>query len=126
MYLITAPWLLKKIYRQCVWDKPGKSKCVYLTFDDGPHELATPFVLDQLKQYDAKATFFCVGNNVVSLPGIFQRIKDEGHVTGNHTYDHVNGWKVEDEVYISNAVKANEVIRTKLFRPPYGRIKHSQ
>ena len=99
---------------------------MYLTFDDGPHETATPFVLDQLAQYNAKATFFCIGKNVATHPEIYQRILNEGHSTGNHTYNHVNGWKVSDEVYLEEIRQTGLLIKSNLFRPPYGRIKKSQ
>ena len=104
---------------------PTKQKELYLTFDDGPHETATPFVLDQLKQYDAKATFFCIGKNAKMYPRIYQRILDEGHAVGNHTFDHLNGWKTKNELYINNIKKAAEYINSKLFRPPYGKISPS-
>ena len=73
---------------------------LYLTFDDGPHPEATPFVLDELKKYNAKATFFCIGKNVVAYPDIYKRILDEGHTVGNHTQNHLNGWKTKDDIYL--------------------------
>lgn len=126
MYFIKAPWWLRKMYSSFVWKIPSKDKVLYLTFDDGPHETATPFVLDELKKYGAKATFFCIGKNVVSLPAIYERMLDEGHKAGNHTYNHLNGWKTDDTTYINNIIQAAEVIKTNLFRPPYGRIKKFQ
>ena len=101
---------------------PGKEKILYLTFDDGPHPIATPFVLDTLKEYNAKATFFCIGKNVQVHKQIYQRILDEGHKAGNHTFNHVNGWKTNDETYIKEVMNAKQYIDTDLFRPPYGRI----
>ena len=89
-----------------IWKIPTKEKILYLTFDDGPHETATPFVLDQLKKYNAKATFFCIGKNVESHPEIYKRILNEGHSTGNHTFNHLNGWKVKKEEYINDVEKA--------------------
>jgi peptidoglycan/xylan/chitin deacetylase (PgdA/CDA1 family) len=83
-------------------------------------------VLDQLKAYNAKASFFCIGKNVAAHPDIYQRIIDEGHSVGNHTYHHTNGWKVKDEVYLKDIDDASALIRSDLFRPPYGRIKRSQ
>ena len=126
MYLVKTPGWLRALYPSLIWriNEPGKT--VYLSFDDGPHETATPFVLDQLQQYNAKASFFCIGQNVAKHPDIYQRILDEGHSVGNHTYNHVNGWKVSDEVYMDEIQKAATLIKSNLFRPPYGRIKRSQ
>lgn len=126
MYLTTSPWFLRAVYPQFVWSIPTKEKNIYLTFDDGPHETATPFVLNELKKYNAKATFFCIGKNVAEYPDIFQQIINEGHWVGNHTFNHLNGWKTDDEVYVENILKADELIHSSLFRPPYGRMKKSQ
>jgi len=126
MYFVKAPWWLKKLYPSFIWKVPTKEKVLYLTFDDGPHETATPFVLDELKKYEAKATFFCIGKNVTSLPSVYKRMLDEGHTAGNHTYNHLNGWKTDDTTYISNIVQAAALIKSNLFRPPYGRIKKFQ
>lgn len=105
-----------------VWKIPTKEKALYLTFDDGPHETATPFVLDILKQYNAKATFFCIGKNVQAHPGIYERILYEGHSVGNHTFNHLNGWKTKNQLYIKDIAEAAAYIDAKLFRPPYGKI----
>ena len=126
MYLVKTPWWLRALYPSLTWRIPGPGKTVYLTFDDGPHETATPFVLDQLQQYNAKATFFCIGKNVAAHTDIYNRILKEGHSTGNHTYNHINGWKVSDEVYLKEIADASTLIKSNLFRPPYGRIKRSQ
>lgn len=104
----------------------SQEPAVYLTFDDGPHPIATPFALDQLKQYGAKATFFCIGKNVAFQPDLYARILSEGHTTGNHTADHMNGWKHSNRAYLSNIFTAGRHIQSKNFRPPYGRIKMSQ
>ena len=126
-YTIKAPWLFKKIiYPSLIWEKPTEEKILYLTFDDGPHPVATPFVLDQLKQYNAKATFFCIGKNVMQQQNLYRRILDEGHKAGNHTFDHLNGWKTNNETYITNISKAAKYIDSNLFRPPYGRITKLQ
>ena len=125
-YLVKTPWWMKKLYPGCVWDMPVKEKTLYLSFDDGPHPAITPFVLQQLKKYNAKATFFCIGENVARYPGIFQQVIDEGHAVGNHTFHHINGWKATDQEYIDDIKKADEYINSRLFRPPYGRIKKSQ
>ncbi|MCK9404526.1 MAG: polysaccharide deacetylase family protein [Chitinophagaceae bacterium] len=126
MYLVTTPWWLRSLYLSLTWRVKEPGKTVYLTFDDGPHETATPYVLDQLQQFNAKATFFCIGKNVAAYPAIYDRILKEGHSTGNHTYHHVNGWKVSDEEYIKDVAEAAALIKSNLFRPPYGKIKRSQ
>jgi peptidoglycan-N-acetylglucosamine deacetylase len=105
---------------------PDDTKTLYLTFDDGPHEEATPFVLDELQKFNAKATFFCIGKNVEANISTYQRLLDEGHAVGNHTFNHVNGWKVGDDAYLADINVASKLIKTNLFRPPYGRIKRSQ
>ena len=105
---------------------PAKDRSVYLTFDDGPHPVATPFVLDQLQQFEAKATFFCIGKNVVKYPLLYQQLLAEGHATGNHTMHHINGWKVSNEEYVKEVEEAGRLINSQLMRPPYGRIKFSQ
>ena len=125
-YFIKTPWWLKKIYSSCLWSLNAKEKAVYLTFDDGPHAVATTFVLDQLKKYDAKATFFCIGKNVLAEPQVYKRILDEGHAVGNHTHHHLNGWKTNNEVYLSDIHEASKYIDSILFRPPYGRITFFQ
>ena len=125
-YWVKTPWWLKKLYPGCVWDMPLKEKTLYLSFDDGPHPTITPFVLQQLKKYNAKATFFCIGENVTRYPDIFQQVVDEEHTVGNHTFNHINGWKASDTEYINDIKKADEYIHSRLFRPPYGRIKKSQ
>lgn len=122
-YFIKTPWLVKKLYSQYVWDKPATNNEVYLTFDDGPHPQITPWVLAQLKHYNAKATFFCIGKNVVQCPDIYQQILADGHAVGNHTHNHLNGWKVPVADYIANSKEAARYIQSSLFRPPYGRIK---
>ena len=101
-------------------------KTLYLTFDDGPHPLITPKVLEILKKYDAKATFFCIGNNVKKFPATFELIKKEGHSVGSHTYNHENGWKTKTDDYIKSFNDANELIHSNLFRPPHGKLKRSE
>jgi peptidoglycan/xylan/chitin deacetylase (PgdA/CDA1 family) len=125
-YLVKTPLLLKKIYPSYLWSINTKEKTLYLTFDDGPHPEITPFVLRQLKRYNARATFFCIGKNVVSFPEVYKQILDEGHGVGNHTYNHLNGWKTENETYHNDIAKASEVIDSALFRPCYGRITSFQ
>lgn len=127
MYLITSPWWLRKIYAPSLtWQMPADEKVLYLTFDDGPHETATSFILDCLKQYNAKGTFFCIGKNVQQYREIYARIIEEGHAIGNHTHNHLNGWKTKDSVYVDNIAEAAKHIDSTLFRPPYGRISRFQ
>jgi peptidoglycan/xylan/chitin deacetylase (PgdA/CDA1 family) len=126
MYLIKTPFWLKAFYSKCVWDIPSKEKVLYLTFDDGPHPEATDFVLAELKKHNAKATFFCIGNNVLSYPNVYENIIAQGHAVGNHTYDHLNGWETDDIRYFENIAMATQLIDSPLFRPPYGRIKRAQ
>jgi peptidoglycan/xylan/chitin deacetylase (PgdA/CDA1 family) len=121
-----TPWWLKKIYPGCVWDVYPKEKILYLSFDDGPHPVITAFVLEELIKFNAKATFFCIGKNVQRYPEIYQRLLDEGHAAGNHTQHHINGWKTGDEEYLHDIQKADNLIRSPLYRPPYGRIRKSQ
>jgi peptidoglycan/xylan/chitin deacetylase (PgdA/CDA1 family) len=126
MYLIKTPWLLKKLYPQLTWDINQSHRCIYLTFDDGPIPIVTPFVLNILKQYNAKATFFCIGDNINKHPDIFEQVRTGGHAIGNHTYNHLKGWKTDDNTYLENFLLADKLTDTPLLRPPYGRIKRSQ
>ena len=125
-YFVKTPWWLKRVYSNYTWSLPTKEKIIYLTFDDGPHPQATPFVLDELKRYQAKAIFFCIGKNVKAYPEIYKRILDEGHAVGNHTQNHLNGWKTKDEIYLADIREASQYIDSHLFRPPYGRITKFQ
>ncbi|MEP6845175.1 MAG: polysaccharide deacetylase family protein [Panacibacter sp.] len=125
-YTVKAPWLFKKLYPSLTWEKPTDQKILYLTFDDGPHPSATPFVLDELAKYHAKATFFCIGKNVMEHSGIYKRIIEEGHKVGNHTFNHLNGWKTSNEKYFENIFEAAKYIDSNLFRPPYGRLNKFQ
>ncbi|MCZ4242505.1 polysaccharide deacetylase family protein [Pedobacter punctiformis] len=126
MYLIKSPLLLKWYYPSLIWNKSRSEKVIYLTFDDGPIPNVTDFVLKTLKAFNAKATFFCIGDNIVKHPEVFERVKNDGHVIGNHTFNHLKGWKTDDDTYIKNAIQCQEITQTHLFRPPYGRIKKSQ
>ncbi|MBL0357428.1 MAG: polysaccharide deacetylase family protein [Chitinophagaceae bacterium] len=125
-YLVKTPWWLKKLYPDCTWQLPSGEKNIYLTFDDGPHPVATPFVLNVLRQHNAKATFFCIGKNVVEYPEIYRQVIDQGHCVGNHTFNHLNGWKTDDVTYINNVTEAKKHIDSRLFRPPYGRATRFQ
>lgn len=125
-YFIKTPWIAKRFFSSYVWSLPADENNVYLTFDDGPHPTITPWVLNQLKQFNAKATFFCIGNNVEKYPDVYQKILDGEHAIGNHTYHHLNGWKTDDSKYIDDVAAAAQLIQSNLFRPPYGRIRNSQ
>lgn len=125
-YLTKTPVWVIKLFNHSIWNIPGSEKTIYLSFDDGPHPVITPFVLDELKKYNAQATFFCIGKNVVENPTVYSRILAGGHAVGNHTFNHVNGWKTKSDVYIDDVARASTVIKSKLFRPPYGKITRKQ
>ena len=125
-YLVRSPWWLKMLFPRRIWTMPGNEKIIYLSFDDGPEPSVTPYVLDELAKYDAKATFFCIGKNCIQYPEVYDRILADGHATGNHSFDHLNGWENNDAVYLDNVLKAKRSINSALFRPPYGRLKHKQ
>jgi len=125
-YLAKTPKWVSKLFPGSIWEMPSKEKTIYLTFDDGPHPLITPFVLDELDKYGAKATFFCIGKNVVEHKGVYKSILEKGHAVGNHTFDHLNGWKTGNVKYLQNILEARNYINSNLFRPPYGRITRNQ
>ena len=126
MRLITTPKILRMFYPSLLWEMPKGEKKLYLTFDDGPHPTITPQVLEILKKFNAKATFFCIGNNVNKYKDTFELIKKEGHSVGNHTFNHERGWKTKTQDYVNSVIEANALIQSPLFRPPHGRIKFSQ
>lgn len=128
MYLIKSPiWLRRIAGKDLLWQMPAdESKKIYLSFDDGPHPAITPTVLQILKTFNAKASFFCIGDNVVKYPQVYEQLLAEGHTVGNHTFNHLNGWKTKNEIYIDNINKAKKYIKSSLFRPPYGRITKQQ
>ncbi len=126
LYFSRSPALLRALYPDCVWRLRPAQNTVYLTFDDGPHAEATPFVLEQLRQYNVRATFFCIGKNIVEHPDIYQEIWRAGHAVGNHTHNHLNGWKTRTGAYVDNVLEAAKYISSPLFRPPYGKIRRSQ
>ena len=126
-YLISIPWWLKRLHNKgLIWSRSTKHKRIYLSFDDGPHPTITNFVLDILKENGIKATFFCIGDNVLKYPETFERIVKEQHSIGNHTHNHLNGWKTDNIQYYKNILQAAKHIPSKLFRPPYGKIKPTQ
>ena len=125
------PRFIQRLYPERIWAFSRSSNSVFLTFDDGPIPEVTPWVLDKLKKHNAKATFFCIGENVQKHPEVFQKILSEGHSVGNHTFNHLKGTKTETSEYIENVEKAGrqmennsefKIQNSKLFRPPYGKI----
>ncbi|WP_400075101.1 polysaccharide deacetylase family protein [Winogradskyella sp. R77965] len=128
-----TPDFVKTLFPNFIWNINTNTKELYLTFDDGPTLEITDWVLHTLKRYDAKATFFCIGNNIEKHPEIFQNILDNNHSIGNHTYNHLKGWKHKSKYYIKDALQTEAVIEmfqpnnsNKLFRPPYGKFKNKQ
>ncbi len=126
MFKYTIPRVLISLFPSCTWKVKTWDKVIYLTFDDGPHPEITPWVLSELQKHNAKATFFCVGDNVQKFPAVYEEILSAQHATGNHTMHHVKGWQLSDSQYLNEINKASGLIQSKLFRPPYGRIKLSQ
>jgi peptidoglycan/xylan/chitin deacetylase (PgdA/CDA1 family) len=132
-YFVKTPLLVQKIFHNYSWRIRTRKKEIYLTFDDGPVPDFTPWVLETLKTYNAKATFFCVGENIERYPHIFEQVIKDGHSVGNHTFNHLQGWKTSTEKYIKNILKAESYFKdipqnqgTKLFRPPHGRLTPNQ
>lgn len=123
MYSVRPPKILKRLLKDVIWDIPGQSKAIYLTFDDGPNPVITPWVLSLLKQYNAKATFFCVGGNVEKYREVYDLTIADNHVIGNHTYSHKNGWRTRRENYLEDVRKCSSVFPSTLFRPPYGKLR---
>lgn len=118
-----APSILRKLFPSLIWNIATNEKKVWLTFDDGPHPKTSPFILDILKEYNIKATFFCVGKNIEKNPEIFERIKTDGHSIGNHSYSHLNGFTTSRNRYLQDVEKCQKLMpNTKLFRPPFGKI----
>ena len=117
---------LRWLYPRALWRMDRHEKIVYLTFDDGPIPESTPFILEILRRYDIKATFFMVGDNVRKYPKLFQQIVEEGHQTGNHTHNHISGFRHSLHDYSYNVEKANAYIRSRLFRPPHGWMRLAQ
>jgi len=123
---VTIPKVIKTMFPNFIWNINAEEKALYLTFDDGPTPIITDWVLDCLKDYNAEATFFCIGKNVELYPQIYNRILEEKHAIGNHTFNHLKGWKTKTSEYIEDVNKATNQINSNLFRPPYGRIKSKQ
>ena len=115
-----------KIFKDLIWHFAGREKELYLTFDDGPTPEVTQWVLNTLAKYNAKATFFCVGEKVMTYTDLYEKIITDGHAVGNHSFSHLKGWITSNKDYVDDVKKAKEFINSDLFRPPYGRIKPAQ
>ena len=126
MYLVKTPQFIQKLFPNFTWRIPTDEKVIHLTFDDGPIPEVTPWVLDQLAQHNAKATFFCVGDNVSKHHDVLEMVKKAGHAIGNHTFNHLNGWLTDNVQYFLNVRRCAHALRSSLFRPPYGRLKPRQ
>lgn len=126
MYFVKTPKLVQTLMPGYLWHVSTREPVLYLTFDDGPIPEVTPWVLDTLRPYGATATFFCVGENVKRYPHILEQLLREGHSAGNHTYNHLNGWNTENRTYFNNIRHCARLVRSTLFRPPYGRLLPSQ
>jgi len=126
MYPVKIPAIVKPFAKDLLWAVDTQEKILYLTFDDGPIPGVTDKVLDTLKNYNAKATFFCLGKNVEQHRSLFERVIEEGHTVGNHSYNHPDGWKTPLITYAKNALQTDKIFKAKLFRPPYGRITLAQ
>ena len=126
MYLVKTPQFIQKLFPNFTWRIPTEEKILHLTFDDGPIPEVTPWVLEQLAQYSASATFFCVGDNVSKYPDVLEMVRKAGHAIGNHTYHHLNGWLTDNMQYFLNVRRCAQALRSSLFRPPYGRMKPRQ
>ena len=127
MYYSVRPHpVFRSVLRKALWRIKTKEKKIYLTFDDGPIPKITPWVLDVLDEYKVKATFFCVGENILKHPEIFEQLKLKGHAVANHSHTHLDGWKTENEIYYKNIEDCSKLVGSKLFRPPYGKLKPSQ
>jgi len=126
MYFVKTPQFIQNLFPNFTWRIPTNEKVLYLTFDDGPIPEVTPWVLEQLDQYGAKATFFCVGDNIRKHEEVFHQVVDAGHSVGNHTFNHLNGWLTDNIPFFHNVRHCANQVNTVLFRPPYGRLKSKQ
>jgi len=126
MYIVKAPSILKKAFPTLIWKLEESSKRIFLTFDDGPIPVVTENIQNLLKSYNIPATFFCVGENIKKNPRIFEKLIEDGHAIGNHTYNHLNGWKTPLDDYMENVLKCEELTQSLLFRPPYSAITPKQ
>ncbi|MDR1003706.1 MAG: polysaccharide deacetylase family protein [Prevotellaceae bacterium] len=126
MFIEQPPEFVRKLYPTALWRMNPDERAVYLTFDDGPIPEVTPWVLELLDKHAVKATFFMVGDNIRKHPDIFRLVQEGGHRIGNHTYNHIRGFEHWSGDYLDNADKANEMMKTNLFRPPHGHMRWAQ
>ena len=127
MYFVKTPRIIQEMFPGFIWNIPSAGhKTLYLTFDDGPTPHITNWVLKQLAEYDAKASFFCVGEQIAKHPHIMKKVREQGHAVGSHTYAHESGWATDHHAYMRSARKTARMIDSDLFRPPFGRVKPSQ
>ena len=124
-YWIRTPRIIQLIFSRLLWRMSPSKPIVYLTFDDGPNSHSTIEILKILEKEKIKGTFFCIGENVVKNPELYKEIIDKGHSIGNHSMSHLNGWKVTKNKYLKDIEKASEIIKSNLFRPPYGKLNFS-
>jgi len=122
---VKTPAIVSRIVKKVLWKMPAPEKKLFLSFDDGPIPGNTLWILNTLANYNAKATFFCVGHNVKKYPDLYQKLAESGHAIGNHTFNHLNAWKTNHQEYLQNIDSASELINSNLFRPPYGKINVS-
>ncbi len=133
---VRTPLVAKKMFQNYIWEMPSEAKTLYLTFDDGPTPEITNWILDVLNQFNAKATFFCIGKNIAKHPDVFKNILNNGHIVGNHTFDHIKGWRTSTKNYVKSITQTQKIIDSQsinpktnfkdLFRPPYGQIRPIQ
>ncbi len=126
VYPVKTPFWVQKLIPSALWHFPRSEDAIYLSFDDGPSAQLTPWILETLEQWQAKATFFCVGENIDKHPELYQQILDRGHTVGNHSYNHLNGWLTDNDLYFQNIAINAAQTGSQLYRPPYGRMKPSQ
>ena len=122
LQLIKSPKILQRLFADFLWRIDTDEKVIYLTFDDGPHPVITPWIIELMNQYDAKGTFFLIGDAVSRHPDLYQLYKANGHQVGNHTYKHIKGWQNRKKNYLKEIAQCAEVVESSLFRPPYGQI----
>lgn len=126
MFIEQVPDFVRNLYPKALWRMNPDEKAVYLTFDDGPIPVITPWVVELLGQYDIKATFFMVGDNVRKYPQEYMQVIENGHRVGNHTFNHLKGLFTSTAEYVENVEKADGLIHSNLFRPPHGMLRRKQ